>query len=300
MPIQTEIWVRDIAEKLMPDNSFVRRSRNDDAFVNNLTVHRPQAGLLPTVERNRTVLPAAAVQRTDSVNDYNIVEFTSTPTLVRNIEEVEVSYAKRTSVLSGHTKTIDRDIANFMATLWAPSGNSGLLVPTTGANRAASAPGATGTRKATTVADIRNLRRLLDKQDIPQDDRFLLLSSDMYADLLADTQMTNRDFMPMYDQATGIIGKLLGFDLYIRSNVGRYATGSNVVKDALAANAATDNAFGLAWHADCVAAAKGETKVFDNVDDPTYYGSIFSTLARAGGQKYYSSQEGVLALVESV
>jgi hypothetical protein len=300
MPIQTEVWVRDIAEKLMPDNTFLRRSRNDDAFVNNLTVHRPQAGALPEVQRNRTTLPAVPVQRTDTVNDYNLVEFTTTPTLVRNIEEVEVSYAKRSSVLSGHTKTLDRDIASWMATVWAPNGNSNLLVPTTGTARAGSAPGATGTRKSLTVADVRNLRRLMDKQDVPQEGRYLLISSDFYADLLADTQMTNRDFMPMYDQATGSIGKLLGFSLYVRSSVGRYATGSTTAKDPVAANAATDNAYGLAWHEDCVAAALGETFVFDNLNDPQYYGSIFSALTRGGGQKYYSSQEGVLAIVEAV
>jgi hypothetical protein len=300
MGLQTEVWVRDIAEKLMPDNSFIRRSRNDDAFVSNLTVHRPQAGSLPEVQRNRSIFPATPVQRTDSVNDYNLVEFTTTPTLVRNIEEVEVSYAKRTSVLSGHIKTLDRDIASWMATIWAPAANSALLVPTTGANRAATAPGATGTRKAMTVADVRNLRRLMDKQDVGQEGRYLLISSDFYADLLADTQMTNRDFMPMYDQATGSVGKLLGFNLYVRSSVGRYATATTTAKDPVAANAATDNAFGLAWHEDCVAAALGEIKVFDNLEDPQYYGSIFSALSRAGGQKYYSSQEGVLAVVEAV
>lgn len=300
MAIQTEIWVRDIAEKLMPDNTFLRRSRNDDAYVNNLTVHRPQSGALPVVERNRTVLPAAIAQRTDTVNDYNMVEFTSTPTLIRNIEEVEVSYAKRQSVLRDHTRTMSRDIASWMATVWAPAGNAGLLVPTSGAARAATAPGATGTRKATTVADIRNIRRLFDKQDIPMEGRFLLLSADMYADLLADPQLTNRDYMPGYDQATGSVGKLLNFTIYVRSSVGRYATGSTTAKDILAAPAATDNSFSLAWHEDCVAAALGETLVFDDQNNPVYYGSIFSTLSRAGGQKYYSSQEGVMALVEAV
>ena len=47
MALQTEVWAADIAANLFKNNEFIRRSKNDDAWVENAIVHLPQAGQSP-------------------------------------------------------------------------------------------------------------------------------------------------------------------------------------------------------------------------------------------------------------
>ena len=297
--VNTEIWAADIAANLFPDDSFVARAIDDSMWVNNKTVNRPQSGAVPTVVRNRATVPATAVQRADTNASYDISEFTSDPTLVRDIEEAETSYEKRQSVLRDHNGEINRKVSNFLLTQWCPT-----LVPqiiaTTGTARTAAAPGATGTRKALTKAEILRIKAIFDAQEIPQGGRYLVLDAAMHADLFTDSQILSREFMDNPNLEKGTIGRLFGFDLYMRSSVGRMATGNAAAKDMDAANATTDNAFALAWHENFVTRALGEVNVFANENDALSYGSIFSALVRAGGNKYYSGQKGIAALVEVV
>lgn len=300
--ILTEVWADDIAANLFPDNSFMARAIADDEWVNNRTVNRPQSGTAPNVVRNRTVFPAPAVQRNDTNASYDISEFTSDPTIIRDIEEIETSYAKRQSVLRDHNKQLNRQVANYLATIWCPTAAvaPAQIISTTGTARTGAAPGATGTRKALTKAEILKLKAIFDAQEIPQQGRYLLLDSAMYNDLFFDSQILSREFMETPNLEKGTIGNLLGFNLYMRSSVGRMATGNALAKDPSAANTATDNAYALAWQEDFVTRALGDIKIYANEDDPSYYGSVFSAMVRAGGNKYYAAQLGIGALVEVV
>jgi hypothetical protein len=301
--IQKEVWVADIAANLFPDNTFMARSVNDDQYVDNKVVNRPNAGAKPGTSRNRSSFPATIVQRTDTNGDYNIHEFTSDPTLIRDIEETEVNYNKRQNVLSEHINTLNEDIANFLLSVWCPTNAlaaAQILAHTGVATRTTAAPGGTGTRKVLTKEDIRRAVRILNAQEMPQGGRYCILDAQQYDDLLADPLLLSREYMDTPNLATGSVGKIFGVELYVRSSVGRMATGNTLAKDPKAANAATDNAFGLVWHESMVARALGEIKVFADEDKPEYYGSIFSSLARAGGATYYRNQRGVIALVEVV
>lgn len=297
MALQTEIWIAELAKNIFKNNSFLRRSKNDDSFVENKVVHLPQSGAVPNTKRNRVILPAPIVQRTDVDETYNMVEFTSDPTLITDIDSIEVSYDKRRNVLEEHEMTLNDEIADYVPYQWAPT-VAAQVVPTSGSDRPAIAPGATGTRKKFTKADILKAKAILDRQNIPNEGRYLLLSSDMYNDLLTDSELLSREFMATPNLENGTVGKIFGFDIYIRSLVGRYATGNTVVKDPVAADAATDNAYGLAWHSSFVRAALGSIKVYADEDKPEYYGSIFSTMARAGAHKSYTNQRGVVAIAE--
>ena len=44
--------------------------------------------------------------------------------------------------------------------------------------------------------------------------------------------------------------------------------------------------------------ALGETKMFENTGDPTYYGDIYSFLNRMGGRKSRGDAKGVLGLIQ--
>lgn len=299
MALQTEIWSRDIAANLFPDNTFLARAKDDSMFVENKVVHLPQSGSVPGVTRNRSSYPATIAQRTDTEATYNLVELTSDPTHITDIDAIEVSYDKRQNVLGDHIDQIRRKAADYILWQWAPTAASGNLILTSGAVRAASAPSATLTRKSLAKADLVALKLLFDKNEIPQDGRFLLLNAAMFSDVMADTSITSRDYTDNVSIEQGTIGSLFGFRVYLRSFVTRALTANSVAKDPDTAGAATDNAWSLAWHTDFVRRALGEVKVYSDIDKPEYYGSIFSAMARMGGSKSYSDFRGIAALAEN-
>jgi Phage capsid protein len=296
MALQTEIWVAEIAANLFKDNSFVRRSKRDDAFVENKIVHLPQSGATPKVVRDRSTYPAVIAQRADSDNTYNTHEFTSDVTHITDIDAIEVSYAKRQNVLSDHISTIDDKMSDYVAYTWTPS-TATQVVKTSGANRSALAVGATGNRKRITKTDILEAKRLLDRMNVPATGRVLLLNSDMYNDLLTDSDLLNAFFMNVGNLSDGVVARIYGFDIMIRTNAATMTAGF-APKDPEAVAAATDNAVSLAWHPSFVRAALGEVKVYADENKPEYYGSIFSAMARAGASPTYTDFRGIVAISE--
>ncbi len=303
MAIKTEVWARDIKEQLFPENSFMNQAINDDAWVDNKTVHLPQAGALPTIERNRSTLPATAVQRTDTDATYGLDEFTSTPNVIRDIEEVETSYDKRSSLVSSHSKELNKNVANWMAYHWGPTLLAS-MIRTDGSNVVANIPGATGNRKAMTIDNIIAARALLDDQDVPMAGRNILMPAHMYTNLLITQwkELVSLDKSGRARLADGNIMELFGFKIFSRgkNNVLSYSNaGTPVIRAPDAAPLVTANAAALVWQKDFVRRALGGVKVYAEYDNPAWYGSIFSALVRAGGRKAYSAGTGVVAIVEA-
>jgi hypothetical protein len=303
MPIQKEVWARDIREKLFPLNSFLVRSLNDDEFVENKTVHVQDEGTLPNVEINRSVFPAVVQGVTDNDGDYNVDEFTSDPTKVQDIEEIETNYNKRQSVLRRHIRQIDNKIANKMLVNWAAT-DAAAILRTLGDNRAANVPGATGTRKKFTLQSFFDAKNLMDDMDVPEMGRCVLLPSHFYNDLTQDEKdiLLRLEFTGKARIENGEISRILGFDIYKRGkkNLLTYTNAATpVVRDVGAAALTTANAAALFWHEECVRRALGVVKTYANEDEAQWFGSIFSAMARAGGKKAYSDGLGVVAVVEA-
>ena len=100
MAINKEIWVSSLVEGFFPNNSFATRSVDHSPYVSGHTVHVPQAGQAPTVTKNRNSFPAAATSRTDSDLTYDINKYDTAPVQVQALDLVELSYDKRTSIIS--------------------------------------------------------------------------------------------------------------------------------------------------------------------------------------------------------
>ena len=146
MGLQKEIWINDIESNLFANNSFMNIiGKDDSAYVDNLTVHLPQAGSKPTVAINRASLPATIGQRTDVDKNYSLSEYTTDPILIQNTEAVQVSYNKRMDVLGDHIKQLGFAAANKTLYAWAASGASRIVRTSGSASGTALSPSATGT-----------------------------------------------------------------------------------------------------------------------------------------------------------
>lgn len=295
-----EIWRKEIIGSLFKNNEFLNYAvKADHLVVEGTIVHISQAGIPSGIEVDRTSLPATVSERTDSDITYSLKEFTSNPKLVRNIDTIQLSYDKMQSVISEDMNNLREKVADWMLRLWTPA-EAAAILRTTGDAVAGAAPSATGNRKGLRKEDLKAARLKLNKQNVPKDGRKALIPSDMMDFLLSDPDLLKRDSSMELDVKGGVVARLYGFDLIERSTGNIYDnTATPVAKNPGAAGAATDNQAALLWHPDFVERAVGNVEAFYDIDNPTYYGSIFSFLMMMGGRRRREDAKGVIALIEA-
>lgn len=294
-----DVWASEIASNIFPDNSFVVHSKDDSMWADNDYVKLPQSGSKPNVARNRSVFPATIVERVDTIIEYQLQNFTSDPTRVRNLTQLKTSYALRQDVLSDHSYSIEEDVADYLLFAWAAN-LAGAITSTTGTLRDASATGATGTRKGFTLADLKKAMVMLDLQNVPRTGRKIILNPIFHADLLDDPKLTSRDYVDVNNSVQeGLVGRALGFDVFVRSKVVSYADASTTPKDPKAATATTDDAGAVIWHPRFVRRAVGSSKIYLNEDVAENYGDIMSAEVNAGGIAAYSNRRGTVTVKEA-
>lgn len=299
MALNKEVWQSAIIDNLFADDSFAAKSVDDSAFIDNKTVHIPNAGAPSGVKTNRTAKPATITTRTDNDLTYNMDELTTDPIYIPNIETIQFSYNKRESVISNDRRQLQQSAHVNLLHRWGKGAESNVVLTTGGEIDAHTSDTATGKRKSITRNDVFALMTKFDADDIPQADRYLLLDAYMYAQLLAD--LTNADKQAFYASANaqkGILGELAGFQIMKRSRVLRLDAAKKVVEwDA--SGAATELAAGFAWQKDCVSRALGNFHMFSDVDSPTYYGDIYSFLIMTGGACRRYDKKGVALIAEA-
>lgn len=297
MALNKEVWLNTIVENFYPDNSFALKSIDDSLFVDNKTVHIPNAGAPSNVEINRKKKPAEAKERTDHDLTYSMDELTSDPIYIPNIDTVELSYNKRQSILSNDRMELQRKAHQNLLYRWV---SEDLVVETTGGNRAAhTSKTANGNRKKLTKGTVSSLMTRFNMDDVPAEGRYILLDPIMYADLLEDLTGTELSaFLASANAQQGVLGRLYGFDIMQRSQVLRMTSAKKLLKWS-EADAAGELAAGLAWQEQCVSRAMGEVKMFDSTDNPLYYGDIYSFLMRMGGSPRRYDKKGIATIVEA-
>lgn len=299
MALNVQVWLRSITENLYPNNSFAVKSIDDSSFVNYNKVHIPNAGSPSKVEKNRRTKPATVSERTDVDLEYGIDELTTNPIHIPHIDTVELSYDKRTSVLQNDREELSRVAHINILERWAKG--HGAVIKTTGeAVRAHTSEQATGNRKKITRDDILKLMTLFNKWELPAEGRYLLLDAEMYAHLLGSLAESDKyAFFATANAQTGVVGKLYGFEIMTRSSVLRIKDdGETLLYDGEAAEA-TECACAIAWHEKCVSRALGEVKMFSSMNNPSYYGDIYSFLVRTGGSHRRADKRGVALLAEA-
>lgn len=295
MAIQREVWADYIQGNLYKDGSVLNLAFNADHNVlAGAVVHLPQAGARPATQRNRSVFPAVPVRRTDTDIVYPLEDFTTDPTHITDVEDIQVSYDKIDSVMRDHMDTLNETIADYLLYKWATS-QAGNIVRTTGADVTAHI--GTGTRKKFMKEQLKTARFKMNKANIDKADRYAILDSDMLDQLQDDDDLKKRDNSMELDMKNGVIIRLYGFNILERSSVVRYTTGL-AAKDPLVANANTDHAAAICWQKNAVERAVGTIKMFENKDDAGYYGDYYSALVMAGGRIRRTLEEGVIAIVQ--
>jgi hypothetical protein len=306
MALEQDIWSKDISENLYQNNLFMNRATDHSMWVAFKTVHVPQAGSAPAVYKNRAVLPATISQRTDSELTYNLSSYTSDPVLVTNLEELQISYSKRMSVISNTVDVLGDVVSNQTLYAWAPTGATRQVRTSGTADGLALAPSATGTRKAITLNDIAAAKSILDIDNVPQDGRVLLMPASEYnSHFLAISNVQAAYAYGAPTLPSGVVNRIFGFDIMMRPAVLVYDNTATPVIKAIDADgtptteAATDNMASLAYHPKMVAHALGSITSFYEEQSPLYYGNIYSAELMHGASKLRTDQKGIVAIIQA-
>lgn len=312
--IPQEFWSSYIVEKLRRTNPHIMLCFDESKYIKGgSVVYIPQAGAQPSVVKNRGFGAAAAVQRGDTAVMYGLDVFTTDPTAITNAEANEISYEKTDSVLGDHTGTLAETIGDELTYSWvkgvkpAVGGGttveflpSGRQIPTAGTATAVNAEdGQTGTRKAFTYKEVQLMQAKFNKDNVARDNRYAMVESYMYQqfiDSLTANQMAA--FQATADLVNGVVGKFAGFTFLERSSVLALTT-AGVFRLPGEALEATDNLASIFWQKDSVTKALGDTKLFQDMDNPLYYGDIHSGLVKMGGRCRRQDWKGVGLVVQA-
>lgn len=305
MPLQKEIWQNDILGNLFKDNAFAQQGTyNADQFVlSGKVVHIPVAGAPAVIAKNLTSFPQTAVKRADSELVYSLDTLYALPRQIERIEQYELSYDKRQSVVGEDTSALIQNAMDSLLYRWAPAAAN--VIETSGADSNADLlASATGTRKLFTKVVFGTIVKKLSNANLGNMRKIAVLTANHYYQLLESfTDAEKTDFGRVVDLSTGRIGTYLGVEVYMRSTVLRYRKVSSVwtvvdEQDAGFVAGAGDSAASLFWADNCVERAVGDVHVFDDTNNPLYYGDVFSAQLRIGGR--IRRTVGVHAVVEAI
>jgi hypothetical protein len=302
MAVQTEVWETAIAKNLFKAYEWINRAKNRSSFViGNKVVHIPQAGSKPGARKNRENFPVPIVKRNDTDVTYTIDEISTEATHIPEADKVELSYNKISDVIDDHFGVLREESARDILDRWYPSLAS-KMVRTTGTDTAVYLSGQTGNRNKFTVADVESAKTILitdTKRETGP--RALIMTEGAYNQLKSDPVVKDKDTMDSVGAVwkEGDLVKIHGFDIIRTDVTGRYDnSGTPVLKDYTADNAATDNDVMLLVDFSFVHYALGTVTFFENLKDATMQGDIYSALVRVGGRKERADEVGVVAIIQ--
>lgn len=136
--LQTEVWISDIIENPVPDNSFILASQDLSEWVDNNTINLVEAGVEPAVfedyfNGNENPLPLANIN--DIPHEVVLKTYSTEQTRHRRLQDVELSYDKKGSIIKRHKQALEKNMGVRAAFAWTPAANNAfnkllLLQPT--------------------------------------------------------------------------------------------------------------------------------------------------------------------------
>lgn len=121
--LQTEVWIAGIKENPIPDNSFVHQSVDLSQYVEHNKLHLAEAGVEPPVHEDyfataNNPLPVADIA--DIANEVVLHTYSTEQTRHRQLQEIELAYDKRSSVIQRHRVSLAKNIGKRAAYAWSP------------------------------------------------------------------------------------------------------------------------------------------------------------------------------------
>jgi hypothetical protein len=251
MALNKEIWVNDIKEQLLPDNTFVTKGTDYSAFADNHQIHIPVEANLVEVQSDRTQFPASVTTSHDAEHEITMHHYTTSPVRIVNPADVELCYDKRRVITEKLAKSLNQRFAEDA--LFVLAGRTREIVPA----------------DPSTIKYLTDVALYFDEFDFPETDRYVLLSASAYNHLLKElSEVQTNAFLASADLKTGVIGNIFGLNIMKRSHV----------------NDGAADVMGCFWHKRDYYFALGDIEIYTQENAPEYYGTVISASVRFGSE----------------
>jgi hypothetical protein len=264
--LRKEVWVKQLMEKFYPDSSFLKYVKDFSALVENHALNLAEAGVDPDVLINNTAYPIAVVKRADTPIRVELDQFETINTLVRRPEVIEYAYNQLESVLMGHRNILRAKTAEKAAHAFAPDEDTANtpIVLTSGSTH--------GNRQRMTFEDILNLKERFDNNNIPFENRYLVLHPSHLTDLI---MLDVKAFKDITDIVNGEPKRFAGFGI-LQFSKPAYYDSDTLKKNAYGSVLGADDVFcSFAFNSQEVMKADGEVHMYDRQNDPEQRGTIY-------------------------
>lgn len=300
MAIQKELWIPEIQENLYKGIEAIKVSATDDsAFVESKTVHIATAGAATAITKSNSSYPVTISERTDNDNSYDLTNYEFGPYRIGWTDQLQLSYDKTKSIINDLTGGLAERVAREMMISWYHY-TTAMYVTTSGSSYTAHATGATGNRSGLTGKDLRAAAGILDAQLMPQSDRYLLVDSTMFWQLMDDLEYNADRISALPNGLVVAPGSPYGFTVIQMPTV-VYATTAGVVRTYGHAGTTTDKAVALAIHKSAASWALTDVEMFEGLDkDPAYFGALISGAMYGGGKYRRYDKKGVVPIVQAI
>jgi hypothetical protein len=302
MAIQVETWIPAIEQNLFKGLDVISNVCTDDSsYVNNKTIHIPNAGAPPSVSRGNTTYPVAITERTDTDVNYSLTNFEIGPVRLSWTDGLQLSYDKVASITSDFMGNLSETMRNYFLSQWY-SYDAASIIDTTGTATTTNwlGSGATGSLKHLIGADVINAARIMDMMKMPGSDRYLLVDPVQWWQLIQDFGYTSARI----GQVAGFpatIEPMFGFTVVQIPFVAAVAanTGGTVLIPAAADGsftwAAANRPIALAVQKSAISWAKTEVKGWTSQGSGTFGENLEASTF--GGSKYRrTDKKGVVAI----
>lgn len=286
---------KDFQKNLFPDNAFYKNARQDQVDEGFSKVQVGNAGTVPDLHVDPTVFPLTVRERADTIVEYTLREFATAPDLVRWANQFTLDYDKGKEILEDHKQVVLKGFADYTLDAWYHTWD----VKTSGSNRVATAPSATGNRKAVTAADVLDVLAKMDRDNVPDDGgRYALLPPAMYQDIVALADFDLTRYLQTDLIRKGILGEIYGVKIMKRSATPVFDNA--FAKKAIGAAAATtDNLSAIFWHKDFVRFGHSKVQVFMNKGRGDYLGDTMNVTIAGNGAVNRTDLVGTYTLVQT-
>ncbi len=261
LPLLNQQAEKEMLKQFRHDNTWLSELKSKNNWVNNDVIKIPKRGAAPTVLINNTIYPINKEQRDDSYITLSLNKYDTENTIVTADELYALPYEKVSDVQAQHREELEDVTARHALHAISPNANSATtpVLTTTGADDG------TG-RLRLTSKDLVRFKKALDKLNVPQRGRVLVLCPDHVGDLLDE----DRNFNVQYQNAIdGVLAKnYYGFKIYESNYTPTYTAGAKVAFDA----AAGAQISSICFHKNFAVKASGTVERFARAakDDPEY------------------------------
>jgi hypothetical protein len=284
MAVNKQIWLPSIEENLHKGFEVLRTVASDDsAYVNNITVHVPNAGAAPTVTRGNSTYPVAITERADADVDYNLTNFEIGPVRLGWADGLQLSYNKVQSITNDFMGNMSEHMQKYICSQWYAYSASTIQSTTATATETNWLGGlATGALRVLKGSDVRKAAEILDRQKFPSNGRYLTLDYMMFWQLLADVSYNDGrievlgGFQSTIDNIYGFKVIQLPFVAALSANDTTATMMTPNAADGSFTFTANSRPIGLAFHQSAVSFAWTAVKPFSNNEDATHFSDILS------------------------